>query len=193
MKKIFAAVLVICLLLSLTACSCTTNFHSSSTVTHTTTDANGNTTTTTSTTTNDNGKVSESTETVTVPAGEAAPAEEVVTCAMLAEDGQTHSFPYRIENKTEHQIVAFYTTAVDGNVADYTNGLNDAVVEPGMSIFGDFSYNKDNLVFDFVFYFNENDFVRIPKVDCSNVRADTDTVVIQFVETSPDTFSLIPA
>lgn len=194
MKKIIAAILALCLILSLTACS--VNVKSTSTVTTSTTDADGNTTTTTTTTTNENGKVSETTETVTTTAEEAAapaeePAPEFVTCAMLAEDGEVHSFPFRVVNATQYPVVGFYTTPAGGDVANSGNILGESVLEPGANVHGDFSYNKDNLVFDFIFYFNDTEFVRIPGIDFTGMRADIDIVALQFIETEQDTFKLV--
>lgn len=194
MKKILAAILALCLILSMAACN--VNVKSTETFTTTTTDSNGNTTTTTTTTTNDNGTVSETTETVSTTAEEAAAAQNAgtyVSCAALAEDGEIHSFPFKVENMTDENIVAFYTTPVGGDIANSTNIIEGGVLAPGSNVHGDFSYNKENLIFDFVFYFNETEFVRISQIDFSGLRADTDGIVLQLVHTEQDTYKIVAA
>ena len=190
MKKVLVCLLTICLLVSMTACS--VNYKSTSTTTTTTTDANGNTTTTTTTTTNENGQVSESTETVTTTSEETAePTEdEIVTCAMLAEDGEVHTFPFKVTNMTKYPIISFYTVPAGKSLENASDLTGEDVLDPGASFSGDFGYNKENLVFDFVICFSEDDPITFSGLDFSGLRADIDLLALEFTEKEDGTFHI---
>ena len=170
MKKILASILVLCLLVSMTACSF--SYKTTTTTTTTTTDSAGNTTTTTTTETNDNGNTSTTTETTVTSAEE--PAAEITTCAMAAEDGEIHGFPYSVTNGTEYTATALYTVPAGADAADYSNLLGENVLEPGITLNGNFGYNKENLVFDFIMVFDGFEPVTFSGLDFSNLNANID-------------------
>lgn len=192
MKKALVIFLALCMILSMAAC----NLKITKNVTESHTDANGNTTTTTQSYTNENGKVTESNETVTINAAGIAtagqPEAESITCEQAAQDGQMHTFPWGIRNRTGITILSCYTVAPEGNIKEASDCLGGNKLAPDQEVSGDFSYNKDQLVFDFVCVFegHEDDSVRFSNLSFKNVKADTETLWFVVTQLEDGSFNL---